>query len=178
MKHIYWNIRGIANSPSKIALKRLLKAYKRDFCYISEPWMNFNNFPSNWFSRLNFKLFAVNKRNDLLPNIWCCCSSHIEPVIIHADDQQISFTVSDSGIEVGFSVVYASTDYVKRRLLWHSLRMVHNSLLLPWLCIGDFNTTLGSHEVRSNHVPAKLPMDEFAAWSDSINLLHLPTKGT
>ncbi|KAK2422453.1 hypothetical protein QL285_032985 [Trifolium repens] len=110
MKHIYWNIRGIANSPSKIALKRLLKAYKRDFCYISEPWMNFNNFPSNWFSRLNFKLFAVNKRNDLLPNIWCCCSSHIEPVIIHADDQQISFTVSDSGTEVGFSVVYASTD--------------------------------------------------------------------
>jgi hypothetical protein len=56
--------------------------------------------------------------------------------------------------------------------------MVHNSLLLPWVCIGDFNTTLGSHEVRSNHVPAKLPMDEFAAWSDSINLLHLPTKGT
>jgi hypothetical protein len=34
------------------------------------PWVNFMNFPSNWLASLNFKLFAVNKRNNLLPNIW------------------------------------------------------------------------------------------------------------
>ncbi|GAU19900.1 hypothetical protein TSUD_95050 [Trifolium subterraneum] len=53
-----------------------------------------------------------------------------------------------------------------------------NSLNLPWFCIGDFNTTLGAHEVRSHHTPAKLPMEEFATWSDNNNLFHLPTKGS
>jgi hypothetical protein len=124
MKHIYWNIRGIANSPSKLALKRFLKVYKPDFCYISEPCMDFDNFPTNWFARLNLKMFAVNKRINMLPNLWCFCSSQLDPTILHIDDQKVSFTVKDSGVDVGFSVVYASTDYIKRRQLWHSLTVV------------------------------------------------------
>jgi hypothetical protein len=140
--------------------------------------MCYDNFPSNWFARLGFKLFAVNNRFGLLPNIWCFCLLSLDPAIIHNDDQQISFTIKDSNVDVGLSVVYASTNYVKRRQLWHSLTVVQNSMLIPWACIGDFNTILGSHEHRGFFKPAKLPMEDFANWTDGNSLLHLPTKGS
>jgi hypothetical protein len=124
MKYIFWNVRGIANSPTKLALKRLLIAYKPEFCFISEPWMKFTDFPPNWFSRLNLKQFAVNNRSNLLPNLWCFGSSNIDLVVVHVDDQQVSFTVKENGVDIGISVVYASTNYVKRRQLWFLKRFL------------------------------------------------------
>ncbi|PNX99831.1 ribonuclease H, partial [Trifolium pratense] len=42
---------------------------------------------------------------------------------------------------------------------------------------GDFNVILGAHEHRGRISPARLPMDEFQAWTDSFQLFHLPTRG-
>jgi hypothetical protein len=83
------------------------------------------------------------------------CSVNIDPVVIN-----------DNGKDFGVSVIYASTNHIKRRQLWHSLTVVHNSLHLPW-----------SHEHRGAHLPAKVPMEDFLNWSDSNGLIHLPTKG-
>jgi hypothetical protein len=155
MKCIFWNVRGLANSPTKLALKRLIVTYKPDFCIIAEPWMYFDKFPKTWLSRLNLKLFAVNNRNNLLPNLWCFCSSHLSPTIVDLDDQQISFTFLFEGKTFGISTVYASTSYIKRRDLWCSLSNVHSQYPLPWSFIGDFNTIIGSHEHRGSYVPPR-----------------------
>jgi hypothetical protein len=163
MKSIFWNVRGLANSPTRLALKRLIKVYKPEFCFIAEPWLKFSDFPINWFTRLNFKVFAINNRHSKLPNLWCLCLNNLDPVVLHNDDQQISFSYNDNGKDLGVSVIYASTDYIKRRHLWHSLSVVHNSFNLPWACIGDFNVIAGSHEYRGALSPAKLPMEEFLA---------------
>lgn len=69
MKSLFWNLRGLANSPARLALKRFLLLYKPDFCFVSEPWLNIDNFPRGWFDRIGYKLFAMNDRNDLLPNL-------------------------------------------------------------------------------------------------------------
>jgi len=45
MKLLYWNIRGIANTPSSLAFKRLLLLHKPDLVFIAEPWMEFGDFP-------------------------------------------------------------------------------------------------------------------------------------
>jgi hypothetical protein len=73
--------------------------------------------------------------------------------------------------------VYASTCYIKRRNPWSVLSNIQNQYNLPWSCIGDFNTVLGSHEHKGIHEPARLPMNDFQHWSDSNNLIHLHTKG-
>jgi len=177
MRCIYWNLRGIANSPTKLSLKRLLNIYKPEFCFIAEPWMSLSNFPNKWFTRRNLKVFAVNARPNMLPSLWCICSTEIDPEIICIDDQHLSFTLKENGKSFGMFVVYASTDYVKRRTLWQSLTNVHNSLNLPWSCIGDFNIILGTHEYRGAHSPAKLLMEDFTNWTDNNILLHLPTIG-
>jgi hypothetical protein len=74
MKCLFWNTKGVANNPLKLALiRRLLINNKHDFVTIVEPWMKFEEFPSRWLQRLGYKLFALNGRDNLLPNIWCIC---------------------------------------------------------------------------------------------------------
>jgi len=69
MKALYWNIKGIANSASILALKRLIKHHNPDFVFIAEPWMNFHSFPPSWLLILGLKLLSLYCRNNNLPNL-------------------------------------------------------------------------------------------------------------
>jgi len=167
---IYWNIRGIANSPTRITLKK--------FILISEPWIDFQSFPQNWFSRLGFKLLAMNYRNNLLPNIWCLCKVNISPSILAISSQHVSFTLSENSKTFAFSAIYALTNYITRRKLWTVLHQLQTQYNLPWCFIGDFNIILGAHEHRVRYPPARTPIKDFGEWTDQNNLLHLPTRGS
>jgi hypothetical protein len=94
------------------------------------------------------------------------------------DEQQLSFKLNDNGKVFGFTAVYASTCYLKRRELWNNLNVIFGQNNIPWcLLVGDFNALIGAHEHRGASNPARLPMEDFHAWSDANNLIHLPTKG-
>jgi len=110
MKCLFWNIRGIANSPLRLALKNLILTHKPNFIFIAEPWMFFEHLPRNWFHRLHFKLFALNQRHDRIPNLWCLCSNHLNPKIISVDNQQISFTFIENNETLAILAIYASTN--------------------------------------------------------------------
>jgi hypothetical protein len=58
MKTLYWKIRGLANPPSRLALKRLIIVNKPDIVLISEPWMDIDKFPTLSLSRLGLKIFS------------------------------------------------------------------------------------------------------------------------
>ncbi|WJX18847.1 hypothetical protein P8452_08606 [Trifolium repens] len=139
--------------------------------------MKFVDMPRRWLLNLNLKLFAMNSRNNLLPNIWCICKSHLDPVILDSDSQQVSFSIKVNDKTVAFSVVYASTNYITRRQLWNKLNDLQTLHNLPWSFIGDFNAIIGAHEHRGSFNPARLPMTEFQNWAESFNLVHLPTRG-
>lgn len=177
MKCLYWNIRGLANSPSRLALKNLITAHKPHIVIISEPWLLFEHFPRHWFHRLRFKLFALNTRNNLDPNLWCLCLNHLTLDVLSITDQQITFSLKDNNITFAISAIYASTNYIHRRQLWQTLTNLQNQYNLPWCSIGDFNTILGSHEHRGTSTPARGPMNDFAEWSNQNYLFHLPTRG-
>jgi hypothetical protein len=177
MKCIYWNIRGLANSPSRLALQNLILQHKPHIIIISEPWLLFEHFPRHWFTRLHFKLFALNHRNHLDPNLWCLCLNHLNPVILSITDQQISFSIQENNLTYCISAIYASNNYIHRRLLWQTLENNQRQYNLPWCSIGDFNTILGPHEHRGATPPARTPMNDFFAWSDNNCFFHLPTRG-
>lgn len=178
MKCFFWNLRGLANHPTKLALKNLIVKHKPDFCIIAEPWMSVVNLSQRWLHHLNLKIFAVNTRNNLLPNLWCLCASHLSPTILSLDDQQVSFQFDLEGKAFGVTAVYAATCYLRRRELWSAITNIQNQHLIPWSCIGDFNAILGAHEQRSTSSPNIIPMTDFQNWSDSNNLIHLPTRGS
>jgi hypothetical protein len=72
----------MANSPTRLALKRLINLHSPDFIFIAEPWIKFEDLPRRWLVKLNLKLFAMNIRPNMLPNLWCLCKQQIDPVII------------------------------------------------------------------------------------------------
>jgi len=55
--------------------------------------------------------------------------------------------------------------------------MLQSQHVLPRCFIGDFNSNLGAHEHRGNFNPTRLPTEEFQSWTDSNNLIHLPSRG-
>jgi hypothetical protein len=177
MKTLFWNIRGIANTPSRVALKRLILSNQHDFIFLAEPWLSYDRFPQNWLRRLGLKLFACNSRHNNIPNLWCICSFDINPNIINTSDQHVSFTFTQNSLTFGVNVVYASTCYIHRRRLWNALSWSHNQYHIPWCSTRDFNAIIGAHEHRGATSPPTLPMIEFLEWSNTDNLIHLPTRG-
>lgn len=177
MKLLYWNIRGIVNSPSRLALKRLITKNKSDFVFIDEPWMNYDDFPSTWLNRLGLKVFSFNHREDNLPNLWCICSILFELVIINKDDQQVSFKIKVGNNDFFISAIYASNSFLKRKQLWNTLQNNQTQIDAPWCFLGDFNTIIGAHEHYGALNPARPPIIDFQNWTDSNDLLHIHTRG-
>lgn len=101
--------------------------------FLSEPWMSLHNFPVNWFTRLNYNVFDFNDRGNLSPNLWCICKIDIDPHVISIYDQQLTFTIKEDSHTFAISAVYASTDYIKRRLLWQALDDMKLNLNLTWV---------------------------------------------
>ena len=150
--------------------------HKPDICFISEPWMDIAIFSMRWIDRLGMKLFCVNSRGNLLPNLWCFCSKNINHVLINLDDHQITLQVDLNGKIFGLTGVYASNCFVKKRQLWENLENIQNSINLPWCCMGDFNTILGAHEQRSNYRPSNVAVQDFKSWTNINNLIHIYTR--
>jgi hypothetical protein len=139
--------------------------------------MKFDDLLRRWLLNLNLKVFAMNSRNSLLPNLWCLCKIDINPTVLDFDDQQVTFTIPLDDKILAISAIYASTNYLHRRNLWSALNNLQTQHAFPWCFIGDYNVILGSHEHRGRTLPARMPMTEFQSWTDSFNLFHLPTKG-
>jgi hypothetical protein len=139
--------------------------------------MDFVDLPRRWLVNLNLKLFAMNTRHNSLPNLWCLCNINLSPTILAYEEQHVTFSFVENNKTMIISAIYASTNYLNRRNLWESLNNLQSQYDLPWCFIGDFNVILGAHEYRGRFSPARLPMEEFKAWSDSFNLIHLPTRG-
>ena len=73
--------------------------------------------------------------------------------------------------------MYASTSNIKRKQLWETLNNLQTQHNLPWNFIGDFNTVLGAHEHQGHFTPSWPPMQDFVDWTDTFDLIHLPTRG-
>lgn len=128
---MFWNIRGLVNHPSRLALKRLFLLHKPDILLIAEPLTHFQNLPPNWLQRLGLKIFSFNERLNLLPNLWCIFSIDISPNVIDIDDQQVTFSLSVNNISIFISAIYASTSNINRKNLWLKLNSLQNTYDVP-----------------------------------------------
>lgn len=161
MKILFWNARGIANLPTRLVLKNLCSKHKPDVVILVEPWMLFSDLPSTYWTSLGFKLFAVNNRDQVAPNLWCLCRTHLEANLVAASKQQVSFSMSFADQLVYIFAVYASTTYFQRRLLWTELSALQQNDVGPWCYIGDFNAVLGAHERRGGPIPSHASCADF-----------------
>jgi len=131
MKGLFLNLGGLANSPTRLAFKNFIKTHKSDFVLLAEPWMDFSKFPINWLHGLGLKLFALNNRQHLLPNLRCICKINHNPTILSITNQHVSFSLTNNHLTFGISDVYASTSSLSRRDLWNDLHFIQSQYNIP-----------------------------------------------
>lgn len=176
IKILYWNCRGIGNSPTQSMLHHLLHVNSPDLLFLSEPMNPFLSFISNGVHSFGFDSFLSNINNSL----WCLykSSSNYNPSLIDQSDHHITIksfdsSSSSSSLTIG---VYGSIDFRTRRSLWNYLTIT-SSTVLPWSVIGDFNATVLASEKLSIHPPPASSVKDFNDMVLAVGLINLGFKG-
>jgi hypothetical protein len=65
---LYWNIRGLGNQDTQLALLNLIATHKLDFLFLAEPMINFSDVPFWLLQRSHLTKFTLNAR-DNQPNL-------------------------------------------------------------------------------------------------------------
>lgn len=58
------------------------------------------------------------------------------------------------------------------------MNTLQSNYLGAWSLIGDFNSVLGSHEVRGSSLPLRVACDDFKQFSDLGRWTHILTRGS
>ena len=122
-----------------------------------------------------------NYEHALLGRIWICGNPEKVSIdIIHSMDQAMlcHITVQKSNVSFWFSAVYASNNYMDRRVLWRHLLWCEPLVgQNPWLIMGDFNTTRFSSERSGGNMWNDTAMNDFHECLFSLELADVPFLG-
>ena len=72
-----------------------------------------------------------------------------------------------------FTGFYGTPETHRRSISWNLLRNLHNQFSLPWLCGGDFNELVKSHEKKGGRPRPYGQMQKFREVLDECGLLDL-----
>ncbi|XP_019451876.1 PREDICTED: uncharacterized protein LOC109353976 [Lupinus angustifolius] len=167
----------MGNPKTRLVFKKLCSINKPAVVFIFEPMVPLNKVNPFFWSALNLKHFIENDRGSLLPNIWGACRDGINPQIISNTSQQISISLMQDSHLVFICVVYAHTNYLRRRALWDDILSLISANQGPWCCIGDLNSVLGANECKGTYLPNRIACEEFKRFSEEGNLHHILTRG-
>jgi len=142
MKILFWNIRGISNFDSRLALKDFCTSHNPLLIFISQLIVSFSTVPSCFWKSIHVTKFFVNNRDPLTLNLWALCGADGEFVVRFTSSQCVVLESVCNNSKVYIVGVYASTYYLKRRQLWADLTSLQNFYTAPWISVGDLNAVL------------------------------------
>lgn len=170
MNILYWNVRGIGNADTRLALKNFYLSHKPSLIFIAEPMINFHQVPAWYWPSIGVSKYCINNRGSALPNLWALRGNDLHATIIFVSDQCIALEISCFQCSVFIAAIYASNFYL--------VILMQGCFVGPWLFIGDFNAILGAHEKRGRRPPQNLSCEDYLNWSNANILNHLPTLGS
>lgn len=147
VKVLFWNCRGIANSPTKRYLHRLVALHTPDLIFIAEPrsptffFRFLDELGYNTFLQSPSSPFSVHNHSPL----WCVAKPTPSNTVIHLNSSPHHLTLFISNQISGRSYliigVHAPCDTSFRRSFWNSL-LASSQTSTAWGFIGDFNVVL------------------------------------
>jgi hypothetical protein len=114
MNILFWNVRGISNSDTRLALKNLFLSHKPSLIFVAEQMVNFAQIPAWYWPSIGVSKYCINNRGPLLPNLWALWGNELIATVIFVSDQCIALEISSYQSYVYIAAIYASTYYVKR----------------------------------------------------------------
>ena len=181
VKFASWNIRGLNDPLKQREVRSFVKSHALDFICLVQTRVRASN-RDRIFSSLfpGWSLFH-NYEHALLRRIWICGNpAKVSIDIIYSMDQAMlcHITVLDSNISFWFSVVYASNNYMDRRVLWRHLLWCDPLVgQHPWMIMGDFNTTRFNNEKSGGNMLNDTAMNDFHECLFSLELADVPFLG-
>jgi hypothetical protein len=82
MKIFFWNIRGVGNASSQIALHSLCHLHKPDIIFLAEPMVLFEQVSGLFWRSLNVSKFCINTRINYIPSLWGLWGPAWSPVVV------------------------------------------------------------------------------------------------
>ena len=161
MSLLCWNCRGLGNPQTIQSLGDLIQAQDPAVVFVVKTWLvevRLKVFLKN----LNFgNMHVVSKINqggglvllwrvDVQLRVVSSSLNHVDAIINEGRDNTWRF--------MGF---YGAPETSNRHISWNLLRSLNTQFYFPWLCAGDFNEILKSHEKLGGRSRPLFQMQEF-----------------
>ena len=146
MSWLCWNMRGLGNQRTVRELGSMVRNQDPTALFLAETWVGEDRL-KRLCRELLFDHFwivpQVNKTGCLA--LFWKKSVHIE--VISSSPNHIDTIVgSNPEAQWRFIGIYGFAEAARKPETWSLIKSLHLTASLPWLCVGDFNEILWSHE--------------------------------
>ena len=173
-----WNCRGLGNLRTGKELEVLIRAKDPSIVFLVETWVDKArlkeiqrniNFENLFFVERNNRGggLALYWKNSLDLHVESSSKNHIDSIINKGRGEAWRFT--------GF---YGEPATHRRSEAWNCLRLLNNSLQLPWLCAGDFNELTCMSEKMGGSYRSQAQMQLFRDVIDECGFIDLGFVGS
>lgn len=163
MRITAWNFRGLGNGPTVCGLLDLQKQVDPDILFLSKTKLDGRRMERfKWILGMsNMVVKDCDGKSGGLALMW---KKEINIVLHNYSRYHIDVEVVErDGFKWRFTGVYGEPVRDKKWRTWKLMRILHQQQNLPWLCAGDFNEILYSHEKRGGPPRAHDQMGNFRA---------------
>lgn len=118
----------------------------------------------------NHYMWSDNRGGDLMLH-W---REDVDMIVVGSSLNHINALINDGQDNSWrFSSFYGTPEMHKHQESWDLLRSLNRNFALPWLCVGDFNEILKSHEKGGGRLRPFKQMQDFRAVVDECGLIDL-----
>ncbi|KAL0400084.1 UNVERIFIED_CONTAM: hypothetical protein Sradi_2351700 [Sesamum radiatum] len=146
MKLFLWNCQGLSSPWTVRSLSKLVKLHRPGLVFLSETKCKSRR-GDRFKEKLNYHGFGVDSlgKGGGLYLLW---RKDVEVWLQSFSINHIDVTVKSEECPERwrFTSFYGNSAIAKRKHSWNLLRRLARASVRPWLCGGDFNEILGSHE--------------------------------
>ncbi|KAK9992081.1 hypothetical protein SO802_027066 [Lithocarpus litseifolius] len=173
MSLLFWNVRGLGNRRTVHELESFIRAQDPSALFLAETWAGKARLISLCLE-LGFDQYWVTQQVNRLGCLALFWKKSLKIEVTSSSPNHIDAVVGDS-LENKWRLtgIYGFADQAKKSDTWALLRQLHASSSLPWLCAGDFNEILWSHEKCGLGPRSETPMQAFREVLDETGLKDL-----
>ncbi|KAL9422716.1 hypothetical protein AB3S75_034905 [Citrus x aurantiifolia] len=177
MRIISWNVRGLGNTRTFLAIKDILRCHRPQIIFLCETKMKSGQM-TNMSKGLGYDSCFNVRRNGLGGGLALLWNNEVDVNIISYSNHHIDAVIHGVNGKIWrCSGIYGHPETIQKRHTWTLLRRLAGMFTWPWLCFGDFNEILHPNEKLGGK---DRNLDMVAAFRETVkdcNLIDLGCKG-
>lgn len=177
MRVLNWNVRGLGNSRTFLALQKILQQQRPQILFVSETKLTAKQM-SNVSRKLKIENCLAVDRKGMGGRLAMLWNSDVNVNVTSFSNHHIDAQVqTEGGSWMRCTGIYGHPEMAQKKHTWTLLRWLAGLSDNPWLCFGDFNEILHPNEkIGGNDRNIDL-IREFREALCDCNLVDLGCKG-